>query len=183
MANGPRDALHVSAAELREEFDSSFARKPSAASEEHIGCLLIEVAKARYALRVLQLDALHAGRTIVPVASPDAALRGLAAFRGGVVPVYDLASLLGQTRPRAPRWVFTTGRNTPVAFAFDGFIGHHQAPVSDLTRASTGHSPFIAGLLRYGAEGFPLIQVPALVEAIAKRVAARANAQEGDTQA
>jgi purine-binding chemotaxis protein CheW len=97
-----------------------------------------------------------------------------------VVPVYDLASVLGHPRAPSPRWVFTAGRNTQVAFAFDSLSRHVQLRAAEVTRPSAGLSPFVAGALQLGSDSFALIHVPALVEAIAKRVAARANAQEGD---
>jgi purine-binding chemotaxis protein CheW len=48
---------------------------------------------------------------------------GIAGFRGAVLPVYDLAMLLGYPRAISPRWLVAIAV-TPVALAFDSFDGY-----------------------------------------------------------
>jgi chemotaxis signal transduction protein len=83
------------AAELRQAFDLSFALPPPPASQEVEDLLTIRVAGDPYAIRLGDIAGMVAGRKVVPVPAVTLDLLGLAGIRGGVVPVFGLASILG----------------------------------------------------------------------------------------
>src|ERR1039458_7695948 len=83
------------AAALRQAFDQSFALPPPPASQEVEDLLAIRVAGNPYAIRLRDIAGIVAGRKVVPVPAVRLDLLGLAGIRGGVVPVFGLASILG----------------------------------------------------------------------------------------
>ncbi len=120
-------------AELRRAFDRSFALPPPVASEELEDLLAIRVAGDPYAVRLRDIAGVVAGRRVVPIpaAAPD--LLGLAGIRGGVVPVFGLASILGYGQaPGAPRWLLLCGAEDPIALGFADFEGYLRVPKSAL---------------------------------------------------
>jgi purine-binding chemotaxis protein CheW len=155
------------AAELRREFDRAFAepvRIEQAAKEDLLG---IRVGGLACALRLSEIGGLFVDRKMTRVPGSDAALRGIVGFRGALLPVYDLATLLGRTAPETPRWLVIAA-GAPVAFAFDAF--ERQLRVSrDEILSHTAH----AGLLGYAREIArtqtfigPILHLPSVLEAI-----------------
>lgn len=132
---------------LRANFDAGFARAPQAAGAERAGMLAIRIGGQPYALRLAQIGGLHADRRIVALPSPAPALRGVTGFRGQVVPVYDLALLLGHARSAAPRWLVQVRCADPLALAFDHFEAHFTAApeqfIGATVQAAEGARPVI----------------------------------------
>ena len=93
------------AAELARAFAAGFARAPEAASRALIDLLAIRLGDAPHALRLAQVAGLYARRAIVPLPSSLPELLGLVSLRAAIVPVYDLAALLGRPAQQAPRWL------------------------------------------------------------------------------
>jgi purine-binding chemotaxis protein CheW len=121
------------AAELRQAFDLSFAVPPPQALEEVEDLLTIRVAGDPYAIRLHDIAGMVAGRRVVPVPAVTLDLLGLAGIRGGVVPVFDLASILGYgPAPGSPRWMILCGVEEPIALAFSDFEGYVRLPTSSL---------------------------------------------------
>ena len=120
-------------AELRRAFDLSFALPPAQALAELEDLLAIRVAGDRYAIRLRDVTGLVAGRTIVPVPADAPDLLGLAGLRGGVVPVFGLASILGYGQaPAEPRWLILCGAEEPLALACSDFEGCLRVPKASL---------------------------------------------------
>jgi len=122
------------AAKLRQEFDLAFALPPSQASEEAIDLLMIRVAGDPYAILLREIAGMVVGRAVVPIPAVTLDLLGLAGIRGGVVPVFGLASLLGYGGPASgsPRWMILCGADEPIALAFSDFEGYLRVPKSSL---------------------------------------------------
>lgn len=121
------------AAELRQEFDLSFAFPPPEVSQEVEDLLLIRVAGDPYAIRLRDIAEVVAGRKVVPVPAATPDLLGLAGIRGGVVPVFGLASILGYAdAPDSPGWLVICGVEEPIAIAFSDFEGYLRLPKSSL---------------------------------------------------
>lgn len=160
------------AAELRRAFDLSFALPPSRAVDEAEDLLAIRVAGDPYAVRVRDLAGVVTGRTVVgvPAATPD--LLGLAGIRGGVVPVFGLASLLGHGQPPgSPRWMILCGAGEPLALAFSDFDGYLRLPRASLhagegLRAAHRYVDQVAST---PAGARPVISLPLVVAAIRDR--------------
>jgi chemotaxis signal transduction protein len=122
------DEIQRRLAHLREAFDRSFAEPARPAAAECEDLLTIRVGDDPYAVR---LDAIAGvasdwSLTVLPGAPPR--LLGVAAFRATVVPVYDLAALLGYHRSAGARWLVHLAGEPPVALAFDGVDGHVRLP-------------------------------------------------------
>ena len=109
--------------ELRETFDRSFAQAPSTKAAAVENLLAIKLGADPYVLRMNEVSGLFADKKVTRLPSSVSELSGIAGFRGTVLPVYDLAMLLGYPRVVTPRWLVVTAV-TPVAFAFDGFDGY-----------------------------------------------------------
>jgi hypothetical protein len=108
---------------MRQAFDESFARRPPAHAAAVEGLLAIRVGGDPYVLRMREIAGLHAGRVVTSVPSAVPELMGLVGLRGTVIPVYDLAALLGYPKVTAARWLVVAA-TIPVALAFDGFDGY-----------------------------------------------------------
>lgn len=105
---------------LRREFDHSFSRPRSGEVRKTEWVVVLGLGGGRVAVRIDQLGAIHSGRKVVQVPSENAALVGLAGVRGRVVPVFDLASLLGLGRsPPQWRWLAVASLSVPAGFSFE----------------------------------------------------------------
>lgn len=152
---------------LRAAFDGSFAlardREPIA-TDDLIG---IELGGAPHALRLAELAGVFADRKVValPSASPDVV--GMAGFRGTIVPVFDLATLLGY--PRAPRlrWL-ALAAGAPVAFAFAELSAYLRVPREAIT-SSTAQA-HVQALAHAANRVWPVISVGSLVDRLAQRM-------------
>jgi purine-binding chemotaxis protein CheW len=99
------------AVELRLAFDRGFAaplRIEAAATQD---LLAIRVSAEPYAIRLSEITGLFVDRKFTRVPGGNAALLGVAGFRGALVPVYSLRIAAA----------------APVALAFEGFEGHLRA--------------------------------------------------------
>lgn len=161
------------AVELGRRFDASFAHPRALISPDFEDILRIRVGADAWALRLRDVSALVARRTIVPVPSPAAGLLGLAGVGGDIVPVFGLTALLGgEADPEPPAWlVLSTGPHR-VAFGFTAFEGLLRAPKASL-HAADGAGP----ARRYGAEliiteegARAIVALPLLVETLLNRL-------------
>lgn len=130
------------AAELARDFDRSFA-EPAQAAEPTEAFLALAAGGVAYAIRLRQVRGVLGGRTVVPVPSPAPALLGLASARSEIVPVYDLARLLGGEPDRAQPcpWLLLVDAPAPAALALGRFDGHARLPA----KAGGGATVQIAG--------------------------------------
>ncbi len=160
----------TSAAELREEFDRSFAAAPVVARVVFDGFLAIRVGGDPYAVRLSDIASLHHDRKVVPIQSAVPELLGLAAFRGIMAPVYDLRALLGYAGGPAPRWLLLSGA-PPVGLAFDLCEAHLRVARENVSGTETEGSirRHLDGAV-HGAEATrPIIRIASVLEAIARR--------------
>jgi purine-binding chemotaxis protein CheW len=114
------------AAELRTDFDRSFAAPLRADTAQKLDLLAVRVGSECCAIRLSDITGLFADRKITRVPGSNAALLGIAGFRGAVLPVYSLRTLLGRAGMQMPRWLVIAAA-APVALAFDVFEGHLRA--------------------------------------------------------
>jgi chemotaxis signal transduction protein len=82
--------------------------------------LAIRIADQPCALRLAEVSGLVADKKIVRAPSREPALRGVAGFRGLLLPVYDLQALCGFRPLVTSRWIAIASA-TPIAFAFERF--------------------------------------------------------------
>ncbi len=125
--------LDSKATKLRHAFDRSFALPPSQASQEVEDLLTIRVAGVPYAIFLRDIAGIVTGRRVVPIPAVTPDLLGLAGIRGGIVPVFGLATILGYAPdPGSPRWMIICGAEEPIALAFSDFESYLQLPTSAL---------------------------------------------------
>lgn len=166
------------AVELRRNFDRSFVEAVHVETIATEDFLSIHVAGDRYVLRLVEIAGLFADRKVTPLPSRIAELRGVAGFRGAMVPIYDLAALLGYPLSADARWMAVAAGNG-VGLAFDSFDGHFRAPSATVASRSESESrEHVRQILR--AEDGPrsIIDIPSIISAIGKRIPEAAAKKE-----
>ncbi|MEO9382801.1 chemotaxis protein CheW [Chromobacterium phragmitis] len=113
-----------SADRLREQFDLSFASAPALPAAGSVNLLTIRIGAEPYAIRLADIRGLHADRRILDLPGPMPELLGVTNFRGQIVPVFQLAALLGKCPGAAPRWMVLVQASAPLALAFEAFDSH-----------------------------------------------------------
>ncbi|MEU4428199.1 chemotaxis protein CheW [Actinoplanes sp. NPDC024001] len=150
--------------QLREDFDRSFAEPARVLDEESIELLAIGVGDRPYALRLSQTSGVHPDRPVTALPTTLRALLGVAGFAGTVVPVYDLAALLGHPIAQRPRWLVLTAGSPPLALAFHQLDHHLRVSVSDVAGGladGAGPRGYLQGMVRLPDGNRPIIDVPA----------------------
>lgn len=123
------------AAQLRQEFDRSFATKPASAEQELEALLSIRVAGDAYAIRLSEITGIITGRKLVAVPATAPHFAGVAGIRGGIVAVFSLASMLGCGQAQdSLHWMVLCGTAEPIALGFSAFEGYLRVPKSALHR-------------------------------------------------
>lgn len=122
---------------LRDDFDRSFEEPARSHDVEHVELLAVRAGGRPYAIRLSQSAGLHPDRPVVPLPGPLPALLGLAGFAGTVVPVYDLAAVLGHPIAERPRWLVLTAGSPALGLAFHDLDGHLQVPASAIVGESS----------------------------------------------
>ena len=163
MSTAPADR----ASALREAFDRSFAEAPSSEREELVDLLALHAGGRPYAIVLDECAGLYRGRPVTPLPESAPGLLGLAGFRGVVVPVYDLSSLLGHADAGETRWLMLVGAGS-VAIGFDEFEGYLRVPRGAISRAEHGAEQ---RLVRAGGTLRALIDSHAVLETIGRRAA------------
>lgn len=111
------------AAGLRGDFDRGFAEPLRDDVARKLDLLAMRVGPESCAVRLSEIAGLFADRKITRIPGSNGALLGIAGFRGAVLPVYSLRTLLGHSGTQAQRWLVIAAA-APVALAFDVFEGH-----------------------------------------------------------
>jgi purine-binding chemotaxis protein CheW len=157
---------------LRESFDAAFAAAPATAGAATTGLLAVRIGTTAAAVRLDDIAGLFADQAITPMPMAPPELLGLAGFRGSVVPVFDLATLLGlgAAADGHPRWCVLAAGERAVALAFHGFDGYRRVPVEAVHRAAPG-TELPTGRDVVAIDGHPrsIVEIPSLVDAIAAR--------------
>jgi chemotaxis signal transduction protein len=163
--------------ELRRTFDQSFAAPPAERPEEQVELLALRLADHPYAVRLLDVAGMVRGTKVVPLPPGVPELLGLAGLRGGLVPVFGLAALLGHPEPpEPPRWMLVCGGEDPIALAFHDFEGHLRLPKSALHADAdrTSGRRHVADVARTPLLLRAVIGIPSIVETIRSRRASPA---------
>lgn len=170
------------AAELRNAFDRQRAVPFASKADEQVESLLaIRVSRDAYAIRVSEISGLANDRKIVAFPSPIPELLGVAGIRGGLVPVYNLAALLGYTvEADQARWLLLCGIEEPVGLAVNDFDGYIRVPSAQVyavgqkeaARACVSHVIRAADMVR------AVISIPLLRDGIQRRCGNRSASKE-----
>jgi chemotaxis signal transduction protein len=167
-ANDPQ--YSATASDLRRNFDRGFSAVRRADTTVRDDFLVVRLGGDSYAIRLAEISGLVSDKKITRLPGRVAALIGIAGFRGAILPVYDLAVLLGYATADTPRWLVTAARE-PVAFAFEGFEGHLRlsrdaiAPQKEVDDRSRSH---IHATARTSDRVRPIVDILSVLDAIKK---------------
>lgn len=158
---------------LRSAFDRAFAEASRTTAAANEDLLVLRVGGTAHAILVSEILALHADRRVVPLPSAATGLLGVVGLRSGLVPVFDLATLLGYARALSPRWMFVARAAEPLGLAFELLEGHVRVDPTQVSLASQAAAdaahPFIRGAVRAAGVVRPLVHVASVVEALTRR--------------
>jgi purine-binding chemotaxis protein CheW len=147
---------------LRGDFDRSFTEPARSHDVEHVELLAVGAGGRPYALRLSQTAGLHPDRPVTPLPGPLPALLGLAGFAGTVVPVYDLAALLGHPGTGRPRWLVLAAGTPMLALAFHELHGHVRVAADAIVNeAAADGGGCLRGMVTLGGGTRPIVDVPA----------------------
>lgn len=152
---------------LRREFDATFAHVPAAGAAQHLDFLSIRAGDRPYALRLSEIAGLAAGKALTPLPRSAPGLAGIAGFRGLIIPVYDLAVLLGHGPGESLRWLALTGGVVTVGLAFDKLEAHVRVAEDEIATEEGEVGPGRQVLRR---EALPVLEVATVVETITEQV-------------
>lgn len=163
-------------AALRREFDRGFAHAPTTritGLQNFLGLLLGDDA---FAIRITDMAGLYKDRLIAPMPSGAPAFLGVAGFRSLIVPVYDLAALLGYAPALSPGWLMlfrlNQSVNQSVALAFEKLDTHFSAKESELIPApqrvaAPGSTRMhLSGAVRAPDAIRPIIHISSLIQSL-----------------
>ena len=155
---------------LRQEFDRSFALPWREAAADSIDLLAIRVGTQAYALDVAELGGIAADLWVTPVPSPTPALCGLVGMRGGLVAVFDLATLLGEAPgAEVPRWVGVCRGNLEIAVAFHTLEGHLRVPRDSLRSTPDERQGLVEQVVESNGELRPIASLSRVARAVSLR--------------
>ena len=152
---------------LRADFDRSFTEPARRHDAEHAELLAVRAGGRPYALRLSQTSGPFPGRPVPALPGPVPALLGIAGFGGAIVPVYDLAALLGHPVPERPRWLVLAAGAPPLALAFHALDGHVRVP-ADVIVTEAGGRPggCLSGMAPLAGGTRPIVDLAAARAAV-----------------
>jgi chemotaxis signal transduction protein len=161
--------------ELRDSFDSSFARPPPPQKEPGEALLRLRVGGASLAAPLGLLSGLHLMPRLVRLPGAPASLLGLAGLRGQLIAVHDLAAMLGlPTGGEPPRWLLLAGGSRRVGLAAAGFEGQLRATREQMRSGggSATHPLLSTSILLPDAPPLPVLDLDSLVRKLLEEASA-----------
>jgi purine-binding chemotaxis protein CheW len=103
----------------------------------------------------------------------------VAGFRGTIVPVYDLAALMGLAVAARPRWLVIAAE-TGAALAFAGFDGHRRVLRDAIVPADPALATrrLVRALLPVDGLARPIIHLPSVFEFVRQLLPAADHGKE-----
>jgi len=169
-------AIAARAEELRQAFDQAFAAPAQPGLVDTIDLIGLTFGAEPYALRLAEIDGLQTGLVVSPLPTPMPNLMGVAGFRGRLLPVYDLAALLGYP-PSAGRW-FALAEQQSLAFAFDHFEEHFRVDAASTVPHTDDSGQRSRVVVRHGDRAWPIIDLVSLVATLRRQAAAVTQRKE-----
>lgn len=155
---------------LKRAFDDTFG-EPAITDRAPLDDLLaIRVGDRPFALRLSEVAGVHADRAVTSLPTMVTELMGIMTVRGALVPVYDLASLLGWPTSTRARWLVIAA-GAPVGLAFDRLDGHLRVPRHTITaHENADPSRHMQEIVQLEDGARPIISLASVLDAIASRV-------------
>jgi chemotaxis signal transduction protein len=171
MTPGDGGSHIVGVAALRWAFDSAFVLPPRVPPIAE-AVLSVRVGKHPFIVRVADLAGLRTGLSIETLPSAMPEFLGVASLRGAIVPVYDLARLLGRERSANPRWFALAAGAGLTALAFDAVEGHLSLEASQSIDTDVVEGSPLRGGVRIDGILRRVIHIPGVLTIIAERALA-----------
>jgi purine-binding chemotaxis protein CheW len=129
--------------------------------------LAIQAGAHACGLRLNDIAGLFVDKRITRVPHSAGALRGVAGFRGALVPVYDLQALFTYGRAQQPRWLVIVSDKL-LALAFDTFVRQLRVEPAQIVPHSTRIQVpgFTREFVRSQTFTGPILHLPSVLEAI-----------------
>jgi purine-binding chemotaxis protein CheW len=153
-------------------------RRVALAGEPSAQWLAIRAGGQRLALRLADIEGLHADRRIIPLPAAPPELLGLTGIRGRPIAAYDMSALTraesrGPSRAAPPpgpppRWLAVCRADPSVGLAFDAVDGYLEAP-SEGAVAAAEAGGLVRERLRSAGEPRGVLSVPALLAELSRR--------------
>lgn len=157
------------AAAMRDAFDRGFAQPRAIDRLDSERLLALAVGGDPYVLRMEEIASLSVDRRITPLPSPVPAFSGIVGLRGAILPVYDLARLLGYPAAGQTRWLAVLSA-APVVVAFAAFDGYIvRAGGSIAFEAAGRESRHVRVVARAPDFVRPVISLVSVLDAIRRR--------------
>jgi hypothetical protein len=157
------------AAAMRAVFDRGFAQPRAVDRLDSERLLALGVGGDPYALRMEEIASLAVDRRITPLPSPVPEFAGIVGLRGAILPVYDLARLLGYPAAAQARWLAVLSA-APVAVAFAAFDGYIVPAGGSITfEAADSESRHVRVVARAPEFVRPVISLVSVLDAIRRR--------------
>lgn len=183
MSNNDTIGSERHLAELRRVFDETFALPPPQPAQARTEFALVVAGGQRYAIRMSELAGLEVNRKIVPMPEGPRGLLGLSAVQGQLIPVFELAVLLGAgARGGAPRWIALHRSQELVGLAFDEFQGSCRLPANALhpLEPAQERAPLSRQAIQVDSGLVHVLDLPLLVSALAPGRKEKPEQQKGN---
>lgn len=163
--------VSLSAAEMRREFDDSFAAPIPESGANRESLITIRAAGEKFAVRAAHITGLAKLRRIARLPGVTPGLLGITALRGILFPAYDLATVLGLSAGgNEHAWIMFAACETPVGLVFDHLEGQVEIDRAALYESDRSESrALVRQVAHIGATQYAVIHVPGLIEEIRKR--------------
>jgi purine-binding chemotaxis protein CheW len=165
---------------MRRAFDASFSVTTSAETTAFDELLAIGVGQGHYAVRRADVSALVVDKAVTPLPGTPPAFLGIAAFRGRLIPVYDLRGLLGEDRTAQPRWLVLGVSEPRYGLAFDRFERYLRVACDAIVARDDSTVPHLAAheLVLHDGEVRPIVHMPSATRAITTLVAGHGSGRK-----
>jgi chemotaxis signal transduction protein len=163
---------------LRREFDATFALPRGEGARADADYLLIRAGGKPYAVALAEIGGVLADVAVTRVPSAVAGLLGIAGLRGEIVPVFELAVLIGGAATAEPgRWLLLRAGASPIGFAFGVLEGHVRRRREELLADSGRSEGFFSGAVE--RDGYwPIIGVERLAATLAEHSSRKRQEKE-----
>lgn len=178
MNQNPVDPSEQRLRQLRDAFDSSFARPWMPARAEPNAILCFTVGAHSFAAPLTELQSIAKAGPIIHVPSRSPALLGLTVVRAKLMPVYSLAALLDvSAAPPEICWLAILRGRLPAALALDSLDGYADRQ-SVLASAGGATPQLVKGSVRYRERLHALLDCAGIYDAITRDAASLIKDQD-----
>lgn len=159
---------------IKDDFDRSFSSPLSLQASEKENLLSIQVGKNYFAFKVSEILWLLRYQKVLALSNDAPGFLGVAGLQGRLVPVYDLAFLLGSEvdGQNNPAWFIVCGKNERVGLAFSD-LREYISPSKDEIQTSGGEhrkNEHICGWVKHSKGLIQIVSVSSVFNSIKKRI-------------